>query len=256
MRERPAGPALKLKWGRCAALLMVLLLYASPFAAAQPANDRPPLTLSKVAASELTAAGDTLTYLLTLTNTGQLPLEGVVVEDTTPEGTTCFGVSGPPGWAMTTPGKGRPGRVAWRAESPLSPGEVATLRFIVAIAPDATGQIVNSEYEARVEGWAEPVTGPPVFTAIATPTPARTQPPLPTETPTETPVAVATAPPDATPGQVQAPTEVPASSPTAVSSPERVEVDAGGATTILIAIAALIVALAVALFAIRQKTRA
>jgi uncharacterized repeat protein (TIGR01451 family) len=244
MGERPAEA--RLKWGAVAVLLAGLLLYASPSATAQPANARPPLALSK-AASELAVAGDTLTYLLTLTNTGQSPLPGVVVKDTTPGGTTCFGVSGPAGWAMTTPGQGRAGQVVWRAESPLPPAEAATLRFIVTIAPGARGQIVNSDYEARAEGWAEPVSGPPVLTDLAAPTPTWTRPPLPTETLIETPAVTATAPPGVTPGQVQVSTEGPAS-----SSPERIGVDAGGAMIFLLAIAALIVALAAALFAIRR----
>ena len=259
------GQRLKLKWGMGAILLTILLLYALPFAAAQSTNDRPPLALSKVVTPEPAVAGDTLTYLITLTNTGQLSLEGVTVIDTTSVGTTIFGANGPSGWwVTTTSGQGQPGQVIWRPENPLLPGEVVTLGFIVSIASAASGPIVSDEYEARAEGWAKPVSGPPVVTELIAPTPTWTLPPLPTKTPTETPLATPTkiptktpaataaAPPTVTLEQVHTSTEIHASSP-AVSSSESREVDGGRGMIIWVGIVVLVIVLVVVFFVVKRR---
>ncbi len=179
MTKRPNGPEQKVKWIIGAVLWAILLLYTSSFAAAQSNNDRPTLALSKTTVSAVAVSGDTLTYVLTLTNTGKLPLAGVVVSDTTPPGTTLFGVSGPPGWVMTTPGQGRSGQVVWQAGQPMAGGEVVTLQFIVKVLPNAPGSIASDKYEARAEGRPEAVSGPPLITALVAPTPTWTPPPRP-----------------------------------------------------------------------------
>lgn len=248
IRFSRSGPRLR-SW--LAVTLTVLLLYAWPSAVAQSAGGQPPLSLSKVATSDRAVVGDTLTYLLTLTNTGQSSLEGVVVEDRTPEGTACFGVSGPSGWAMSTPGKGQPGRAVWRAEKPLPPGQTVTLRFIVTVTSGGVGQIVNGEYSARAEGWDEPVGGPPVLTALDAPTPTLTRPPLPTVTPTQKPVAMATAQPgvtsppsEVTPAPVRPTTRVSAPIPSTAPAQAKAPEGTKGAAALFIAIASLVVAVA------------
>ena len=202
-------------------LLLVFWLTATWLAAAQSTEDAPPLNLASKATVDLAVAGDTLTYLLVLTNTGQITLEEVVVSEITPAGTTVFGVNGPPGWMMTTPGQGRTGQVIWQAETSLPPGAEVTLEFTVTINPDATGSIINNTYSVQVQGWSEPVAGPPVITNLVSPTPTWTPPLVPTEptrtstkTPTGAPTkeppatsaATATSPPDVVLEQTQTPT--------------------------------------------------
>lgn len=205
-------------------LLAVWLIVTWP-AAAQSTEDAPPLKLSQKATVDLAVAGDTLTYLLVLTNTGQMPLAEVVVSETTPAGTTLFGVNGPPGWMMTTPGQGRTGRVTWQAEDPVPPGAEVTLEFTITLNPNAAGPIVNNTYSAQVQGWSEPVNGPPIVTQLVSPTPTWTPPRVPTETPTKTPigaptklsptrpVATATSLPNVVLEQPQSPTAMPSPAP-------------------------------------------
>jgi uncharacterized repeat protein (TIGR01451 family) len=203
MRKRSGKSDWRLKWGIGVAVLSILLLYASSFAAAQSIDERPPLAISKIAASEPAVAGDTLTYLITLTNTGQESLTGITVADETPAQTTLFGVSGPPGWMMTSPGAGQSGQVVWQAQAPLSPGQEVILELIVTVDSLADGPIINQTYTVQAEGWAGTVTGPPVITSLILPTPTwtpRVTPTeIPTETPTEKPVATATNLPTKTP---------------------------------------------------------
>jgi uncharacterized repeat protein (TIGR01451 family) len=176
-------PQWLLKWGLGIILLTTWALGTLPLAQAQTA---PPLALSKAVAAPA-VVGDTLTYILTITNTGHSPLSGVRVADNTPDGTTLFGLSGPSGWLMTSPGQGQVGQVAWQAENALAPGEVATLQFMVKVELGAAGQIINDGYAARAEGWPEPVRGPTVITSLRAPTPTLIPPPTHTPQPTTTP---------------------------------------------------------------------
>lgn len=182
---------------------MGLLLGLASLAAAQSNEDQPPLAFRITPVTDQAVAGDRLTYLLTLTNTGSDALAGVTVTDETPAQTTLFGVSGPPGWMMTSPGAGRSGQVVWQAWEPFPPGQAVVLELIVTVDPLADGSLINNAYTAQAEGWAGTVTGPPVITDLIMPTPTRTPQVTPTQAPTETPtkelVATATNLPTQTP---------------------------------------------------------
>jgi uncharacterized repeat protein (TIGR01451 family) len=206
-----------LRTGMRVILPLIFWLISSWLVAAQSAENGPKLDLSTNATNDVAVAGDTLTYLLVLTNTGPIPLEEVVVSDETPAGTTLFGVNSPSGWMMTTPGQGRTGQVVWQTVEPLPPGAEVTLEFIVTIDSDATGPIINDTYLAQVEGWSETVTGPPIVTELVSPTPTWTPPLVPTEIPTKTPTG---APTELLP-------EIPATAPaaTATSSPPDVALE-------------------------------
>jgi len=249
-------------------LLLVFWLTATCLTSAQSSEDGPPLNLSKEVTVDIAVAGDTLTYLLVLTNTWQIPLEEVVVSDTTPAGTTLFGVNSPPGWMMTTPGQGRTGQVIWQAEEPLPPDAEVTLEFIVTINPDTTGPIINDIYSAQTQRWSEPITGPPVITELVSPTPTWTPPPVPTEistkTPTgaptkilpttsaTTPAATTTTSPDVVLEQAQSPTPVP--SPTLNTSPENTSGSLGVGIIALVALGIVVTAIGL-IFLIGRKTR-
>ncbi|MBN1221349.1 MAG: DUF11 domain-containing protein [Anaerolineae bacterium] len=263
--KTPSGIAgKKFKWGIGMVLLFVLASVSS-LVRAQTPDDHPPLSISNVAATELAVAGDTLTYFITLTNTGQVPLEAVVVSDTAPTGTTVFGASGPSGWWTTTiSDQGQPEQVVWRIENPLLPGEAVTLQLMVTVAANAAGQIVNDGYEVRAAGWAKPVGGPPVLTRVIAPTPTRTLQPLPTETPTQTPTviptkiptmapaATATAPLAVVPKQVQSPTPIPApSSPN--SPPEKTGIDTEMKIMIWLGLGALMIVLVIVFFVVKPR---
>jgi len=249
-------------------LLLAVWLCSPWLVAAQSPEDTPPIDLAKKVTVDLAVAGNTLTYHLVLTNTGQKSLEEVVVSDTTPAGTTLFGVNSPPGWMMTTPGQGRQGQVTWQLVDPLPPGAIATLEFIVTVNLDATGPIINDTYLAEIPSWPQPITGPPVITELVSPTPTWTPPVVPTETPTEaptraptgapttelpaTPAATATTPPDVTVEQVPSP--FPTSSPLPATSPEKARGGMEVGTMALLVLGIIMLALGLA-FLIGRRVR-
>jgi len=209
---------LRLKWGWI--LLTVLWFYFVSVGLAGSAQNQPPLALTKTASPGIAVTGDRLTYALTLTNTSSSPLTGITVTDVTPAGTTLFGLSGPPGWIMTSPGPNLTGSSAWRADHPLAPGEVVTLQLIVNILHDAPPRIVNDLYEARAEGWPEAVRGPAVVTLLATPTPTWTPPPRPVAAATATPLPTQTPRPTPTVTASVVIISTPTPLPTATTGPD------------------------------------
>ncbi len=144
----------------------------------------PPLVVVKSASPDPVVAGDTLTYIITITNTGSTALPGVVISDTAPLETIMLGTSGPDLWLMSTPKLAERRSAIWLAPAPLEPGQTVELRLRVQVALSARGAIVNDEYEVRAEGWDDAVRGAPVITRIEVPTPTATPSPTPKLSPT------------------------------------------------------------------------
>jgi uncharacterized repeat protein (TIGR01451 family) len=264
MSKKISKPEQPLKRWIISAGIIFLLWQTTLLAMAQTTDSRPPLALAKVVTAEPVVAGDTLTYLITLTNTGQVSLAGIIVTDSTPEGTTIFGASGPSGWwVQMSAEQGKSGDVTWRSEQALAAGESVMLRFDVAVAPDVSGQIVSDNYQSRVEGWAEAVTGPPLITNVITPPPTWTPPPtattVSTPTPASTPTtlaektatATATSPPAITPEQNPSPTQI-SSAPVENSSPE--QPDNRGIVIWLGIVFLLLFVLVIIFFIVKQRT--
>lgn len=170
----------------------------------------PVLAISKSASPTPVVAGGELTYIITITNTGDVPLQGVVVTEVLPEGTVAHAMDGLDGqWAMHSADRGRV--LVWEARAPLPPGQPMRLKCIVLVDPGREQPVVNADYKAVAEGWDSPVTGQPVTVQVASPTPTITPRPSPTPTPTmpPTPTPIPTATPSPWPA-----TSTPPPSPT------------------------------------------
>ena len=166
-------------------LLVALALKGQAGLSPQPVHAQSPvLAISKSASPDPVVAGERLTYVIMITNTGDVPLTGVLVTDTVPDNTTFVMVSSPDGdWLMCSPGRDKVGDVMWKAEAPLLPGQAARLQFVVKTAPANSLPIVNSTYGVIADGLEAVVTGEPLRTEVVLYTPMATATPTPTATP-------------------------------------------------------------------------
>jgi uncharacterized repeat protein (TIGR01451 family) len=200
--------------------VVIGLLVAMPLIPSVVEAQSPPLTISKSASPDPIVAGNELTYIIIITNTGHVPLTGVVMTDMVPRHTTFVLVSGwGSDWWMQTPSLERQGEIVWRHNGSLSPGQVSRLRFVVRAEATNAEPIVSQGCRVMAEGWntmvSEPVT---TQVLLPTPTPTPLSPPMPpTATPPPTPV-----PPTATP--TPGPTPVPPTAsplPTFLPTPQK-----------------------------------
>jgi uncharacterized repeat protein (TIGR01451 family) len=201
-------------------VVVIGLLVAMPLIPSVVEAQSPPLTISKSASPDPIVAGDELTYIITITNTGHEPLGGVLMTDAVPRHTTFVLASGRGGdWWMQKPRPGEPGEILWRHNGPLVPGQVSSLHFVVRTETSKAEPIVSQGCRVIAEGW-DTMVSEPVTTEVLLPTP--TPKPLPTPVPpTATPLPTPV-PPTATP--TPGPTPVPPTtrpSPTSLPTPQK-----------------------------------
>lgn len=193
--------------------LVISTAFSWPAFAQQPA----PLKISVTPQADFAVAGQTFAYTVAITNAGPQPLHEVLVNVTTPAGTSLdstYFVN--PKWFVGGISPGESGTVTWFTPETMAPGEVMEFELTVRVSPEVTRALVNKDYTAgTVENPAPAATGQPVITRVIIPTPTPTLLPSPTPLPapvftataTPTPVTVAGAVPEATPtGQIPAET--------------------------------------------------
>jgi uncharacterized repeat protein (TIGR01451 family) len=174
----------------------------------------PVLAISKSASPDPVVAGGELTYIITITNTGDVPLQGVVVNDEVPEHTTFSLMGARSGqWLMSGPNRGTRGPVIWKSAAPLAPGQAVQVQMVVWVDSGNQDPVTNTEYSVLADE-GEKVRGEPVTTHVMLPTPTPTptstpMPPTPTRVPTSTPVPQSVVP-TSTVSPTRMPTPVPA----------------------------------------------
>ncbi len=129
-----------------------------------------PLVITKSASPDPVLPGQNLTYILTVTNTGQTALSGVVVTDTTPVNTVFDSAGYYDGsWIVWVPSQGQPGTVRWESQAAIPAGEGQRLQLVVTVDEGVWGTITNDQYNAG-DGNGE-VQGQPVAVGVDAPTP-------------------------------------------------------------------------------------
>ena len=107
----------------------------------------PALAVSKTDGADLVLAGDTLTYTIVVTNTGNEDLTGVVVTETVAVSTTVIGPLGTGAWQLVS------GRVYTYGVAALAVDQEETLTLTVEVAEAAAaGQKITNKVEVSGDG--------------------------------------------------------------------------------------------------------
>ncbi len=168
------------------------------------AQETTPFKIDIIPQADHVAAGELLTYTVTITNISQTTLPNGAVEIEVPQGTKFLNT--------------RYSSLKWYGGNPVAdpdfklkkikiltietiePGETFTFEMIVRVLAETTQEIVIENYRALDLIEQVSATGPPIKTQV---TPVPTLTPLPTSTPSRTPTFIATTtitpPPPTTP---------------------------------------------------------
>jgi uncharacterized repeat protein (TIGR01451 family) len=123
------------------------------------------LSVAKTVSPEMVAAGDGLTYAITLTNAGPSASATTSFADPLPAGTTFVSLASPAGWSCTTPAVGSSGAVSCSRSTAFSPGSAAFTLVVAVDEAAAPGSTITNTVTAT---W--PNAGPNGIeaTAVAT----------------------------------------------------------------------------------------
>jgi uncharacterized repeat protein (TIGR01451 family) len=99
------------------------------------------IALTKSGAPDPVVAGNSITYSITVTNSGPDDGTSIVLTDSVPVNTTFQAIASPPGWTCTTPAVGGTGAVNCTNPN-LASAEMANFSFEVQVTPATSGGTV------------------------------------------------------------------------------------------------------------------
>ena len=182
-------------------------------------QNTPPLSLTVTVDPEVASTDETLTVTLTVSNTGESPLDAVVVRVHVPQGTELEDAQAAEGWTVLEP-DADDGVVEYHARDSLATGQRAQLVLTLLVQQAAGDAILLDRYTATAEQLSTPVEGQAVTIRVgATPTPSPTAAPA---TATRTPTAAETTPspsPSVTPSVTATATAAPTPTATITLGP-------------------------------------
>ena len=126
-----------------------------------------PLTLTVEIEPLGASTGETLSFRFVVSNTGDSPLEGVVVSVVVPEGVDVVGTGVPDGWSATPPSDQPIEEVVYRREGEMVPGARAELVLKSVIWKEPGQTIRLDDYAATADGLPSPVQGASVTLWVA-----------------------------------------------------------------------------------------
>ncbi len=94
-------------------------------------------------------AGTNITYTLTYRNGALVPETGVVIDLTTPPGTTFQGITPPAGATCVTPAIGATGTIVCTFSGPVPAGATGMMSVTLGINAGAVGTIVEGNYDIK-----------------------------------------------------------------------------------------------------------
>jgi uncharacterized repeat protein (TIGR01451 family) len=125
------------------------------------------LVVSKTDAPDPVSAGSTITYTITLTNSGGAAAASVSLTDVVPSNTTFASFTAPGGWTPSTPSVGGTGTVSATNPS-LAAGGTATFTLVVTVGAGVAGGTVITNTASATTSSTETSTGNNSATANTT----------------------------------------------------------------------------------------
>ena len=126
------------------------------------------LGVTKTTAATSAPRGSTITYTITVANTGPEPAASVVMTDVLPAQLLFQSIAAPAGWTCATPAAGTNGTVTCTAAT-LAASTSAVFTLTTTVSPNATGTITNAASAAHSGADANPGNGSGAAAALPVP---------------------------------------------------------------------------------------
>lgn len=156
-------------------IILIAMTCLSVFASTAAAQEPELFEISLQTESEYAIPGQPFTYVITVTNTGQEPVQNVLVTVGTPKGTTYkdSDVIAEQRWLIGGFSPGKAGEIFWLTQESLAPSSTAIFKLIVNVLPETREPLlVEGHFVTTLDDYQEAtVNGLPLETEVLAPTP-------------------------------------------------------------------------------------